>query len=176
MAQNVASSGVVVVGMDGSVHADAALRHALEEAGRRGAAVRAVIACRAPEMWAYAYDGTAPSPEKTREAACEAAQARIDAIRAEIGPTVAEVPVETVAVLGSPVAVLVDAAKDAELLVVGHRGRGAWRTAMLGSVGLGAVLHAPCPVTVVPAAHDGARPHLARVASVAMPLPVGPIA
>jgi nucleotide-binding universal stress UspA family protein len=42
-------------------------------------------------------------------------------------------------------------ARDADLLVVGHRGRGAVASALLGSVGLRCVLHSTCPVTVVPA-------------------------
>ena len=42
------------------------------------------------------------------------------------------------------------AADEADLLVVGHRGRGGLRSVALGSVGLGCVLHAPCPVLVVP--------------------------
>jgi nucleotide-binding universal stress UspA family protein len=37
-----------------------------------------------------------------------------------------------------------------ESAVVGHRGRGAVASAFLGSTSLGCVLHAPCPVTVVP--------------------------
>jgi nucleotide-binding universal stress UspA family protein len=58
-----------------------------------------------------------------------------------------EVAVETRTGTAGPV--LTDAAKDAELLVIGHRGRGAVASAVLGSVGLHCVLHATCPVTVV---------------------------
>ncbi|MCD2195263.1 universal stress protein [Actinomycetospora endophytica] len=150
------STGTVVVGVDGSPHADAALRYALEEAARRGASVRAVMACRPPEMWMYAYDlDTAPSPERTRAAARTALEQRIEAVRAAAGRDVVDVPVEPVVSLGSPVPVLVDAARDAELLVVGHRGRGPWRSGLLGSVGLGTLLHAPCTVTVVPSVRGG---------------------
>ena len=42
-----------------------------------------------------------------------------------------------------------DAADGAELLVIGHRGRGSVASVLLGSVGLYCVLHAQCPVTVV---------------------------
>ena len=38
---------------------------------------------------------------------------------------------------------------DVDLLVVGHRGRGGFRSALLGSVGLQCVVHAYVPVTVV---------------------------
>jgi nucleotide-binding universal stress UspA family protein len=43
----------------------------------------------------------------------------------------------------------VDAAEAAELLVIGHRGRGSVASVLLGSVGLYCVLNARCPVTVV---------------------------
>jgi nucleotide-binding universal stress UspA family protein len=43
----------------------------------------------------------------------------------------------------------VDQSRDADLLVVGHRGRGGFGSAVLGSVGLQCVLHATVPVTVV---------------------------
>lgn len=177
MTQDGTKAALVVVGVDGSAHADAALRHGMEEAARRGASVQAVIACRPPETWMYSYDlETPPSPEGTRAAARAAVQARIDAVRAEGGPAVADVPVEAVAIFGSPTPVLVDAARDAQLLVVGHRGCGTWRSALLGSVGLGAVLHAPCPVTVVQPAHDSVGAHVAPAGTASMPLPIGPIA
>ena len=44
---------------------------------------------------------------------------------------------------------LIDQSRDADLLVLGHRGRGGFKSAVLGSVGLHCVLHATCPVTIV---------------------------
>jgi len=51
---------------------------------------------------------------------------------------------------GHPATLLLDQAAQAELLVVGHRGLGAVASVCLGSVGLQCVLHAVCPVVVVP--------------------------
>ncbi len=163
---------VLVVGVDGSAGADAALRYTMEEAARRGAVVRAVMAVRPPELFAYeAY--VLPDPEAGRAAAAASIGRRIEELREQFGLT-AEAEAE--AITGSPVAVLVDAARDADLLVVGHRGRGAWGSALLGSVGLGAVLHAPCPVTVVPGPAPVREEPRAAVATPSVPLPVGPVA
>src|SRR6266545_4492637 len=52
-------------------------------------------------------------------------------------------------VRGSPAAVLLDRATDADLLVVGSRGRSGLRGVLLGSVGHQCIHHSPCPVTVV---------------------------
>ncbi|HEY2194209.1 MAG TPA: universal stress protein [Actinomycetospora sp.] len=176
MAQDV-RTGVVVVGVDGSADADAALRHGMAEAVRRGGRLRAVIACRPPEIALYAYDvSVAPTLGRTLAAARDAVAERVDAVRSGAGPELADVPVEPVAVLGSSVDVLVEAARHADLLVVGHRGRGSWRSAMFGSTGLGAVLNAPCPVTVVRVPRTPGRDHLAASGSAAAPLPIGPIA
>ena len=59
------------------------------------------------------------------------------------------VPITVDAGAGAPGRVLVEAADGADLLGRGHRGRGAVRSAQLGSVGLYCVLHPPCPVTLV---------------------------
>ena len=52
--------------------------------------------------------------------------------------------------------VLLAAAAGAQLLVVGNRGHGGFREALLGSVGQHCVQHAPCPVLVVRGSGRGA--------------------
>lgn len=58
-----------------------------------------------------------------------------------------------------PTAVLAEAGRDAALLVVGHRGRGTARSVLLGSTGIGCVLHSLCPVSVVPDPADRSARH-----------------
>src|SRR6201999_2670055 len=146
-----------VVGYDGSGHADEALRYALAEGARRGAPVQVVLVVEPPEAWAYTFYGVPPGPEARtlRENARASVERRVAEIRSGLDETLRAVPVEIDAVSGSPTVALAERARGAELLVVGHRGRGAVRSALLGSVGLSVVLHAPCPVTVVPT-HDDA--------------------
>lgn len=57
---------------------------------------------------------------------------------------------------GHPAAVLIDRAADAQLAVVGARGRGGFRGLLLGSTSQALVRHAPCPVAVVPDTSDSA--------------------
>ena len=55
----------------------------------------------------------------------------------------------------APVPTLIDLSKDAEMVVVGSRGMGAFRRGLLGSISTGLVHHAHCPVAVI---HDGPVP------------------
>lgn len=57
--------------------------------------------------------------------------------------------VQTEIAYGHPAQVLVDATRDADLLVVGHRGHGAFTGMLLGSVSMYCVTNAACPVVVV---------------------------
>ncbi|MEJ2866136.1 universal stress protein [Actinomycetospora sp. OC33-EN08] len=143
-------TGSVVVGVDGSPGARTALDRALREAARLSAPVVAVMAYDPPDLWAMEL-GALPLDvaEIAREVQKNTQQAVDEAVaRArEEGVTVGEVRV--VAAAGSAADVLCRVARDAELLVVGHRGRGAFASRLIGSVGLGVVVHATCPVLVV---------------------------
>ena len=148
---------LVVVGVDGSRDADAAVRHAVEEARRRGGRVLAIAACSVPVLGAIDVESLPVNPEEAREATERRAREQTDEVLSGIDEA-SEVPLEVRAELARPVPLLVEAARDAALLVVGHRGRGPIRTALLGSVGLGCVLHAPCAVTVVRATPAAGAP------------------
>ncbi len=61
-----------------------------------------------------------------------------------------DLEVETRMARGRPASVIVEVARQlpADLVVVGHRGAGAWGSMLLGSVSAEVVDHAPCPVLV----------------------------
>ncbi|WP_214367542.1 universal stress protein [Pseudonocardia sp. H11422] len=153
--------GTIVVGVDGSAESRAALAHALEDAGRRGARVRVVSVFQPPEYWAIAYGMAAPPSEEQVTADVETSVRELVGSVVTERPGVAEVPVEIRVVPGVPARVLIDESRDAAVLVLGHRGRGGFASALLGSVGMQCVLHAPCPVTIVrpvPASPTATRP------------------
>ena len=143
------TQGTIVVGVDGSDCSRAALEFALDEAVRWDAAVRVVLVMPDIDYWAVAYgvpvavlDDLSADLEKT-------GREMLDAVVRERGGAAADVPVDVQVVSGTPGHVLVERSRDADLLVVGHRGRGGFRSAVLGSVGLQCVLHAAVPVVVV---------------------------
>ena len=160
------SGGLIVVGVDGSKSAQAALEFALEEAARWSAHVRAVTAFHPPEYWPVVYGmaGGMVVPPTTAELADDAERTARQALVDATGATARTVPVDVRVVPGSAGQVLLDQAADADLLVVGHRGRGGIASACLGSVGLQCVLHAACPVVVVRCAQaSAARAEVAAV-------------
>jgi nucleotide-binding universal stress UspA family protein len=150
---------LVVVGLDDSPAGRAALRFALHDAVRRDARVDVVAAFRLPEYgWGLDPRVTGGAPDRTLDDIHDAVR---DRARRIVGETLAEIvaggtvpPVAVHAVGGSAGEALVHAARTADLLVVGSRGRGGLTSAVLGSVSLHCVLHAHCPVTVVHPAVD----------------------
>ncbi len=135
----------IVVGIDDSPHSRRALTRALEEARRRGGVVRAVHAWTPPAVMGPTYVGIMPTDQECREAAREVlADVLADRPR--------DVPIEQVVTQGPPAAALVAASDDADLLVVGSRGRGGFAGLLLGSTSNQVASHAHCPVMVVPPA------------------------
>lgn len=156
----------VVVGVDGSPAAQAALRWAVADARRRG--------CRGDVISAWHPDhgvmiGPVPAEifaEVTPQALQAAAQKVLDqAVQGFEGVEIRRTLVE-----GDPRDALVEASKDAELLVVGNRGHSAIVEAVLGSVSAYCVHHAACPVVVI-REQKAEREH----ALVAAPLTPGPL-
>lgn len=143
--------GGIVVGIDGSAGSLRALRWAVQEAQLRGLKVRAIMAWEQPvaygssTMWSLGVD---PSAESKEDLAL-AARIEVSRLEGESGP-VDDIAISYEALEGHPAEVLLLAAQDAELLVVGSRGHGGFVGALLGSVSQHVVQHARCPVTVIP--------------------------
>lgn len=151
----------VVVGVDGSAGARAALRFALEDAARRNVPVEAVIAYLPPEAW-MDFDATGGVHyDQAEAAAVERAEKLIAEVLGEVPEPHPEIHVT--AVLGSAADALIRESAGADLLVVGSRGHGGFSSMLLGSTSMQCALHAPCPVTVVhsPESHRE-RLHLRR--------------
>jgi nucleotide-binding universal stress UspA family protein len=145
----------IVVGTDGSAGARTALRFALRDADRRGAALEVVAAFDTAEtLTALCGASTAPIGAVTddiREAVLKETTRLVEDVCAEVTAELGHLPDVTVTVMaGSAAPVLLQASHGADLLVVGSRGRGGFASMVLGSVGLQCVLHATCPVIVVP--------------------------
>src|SRR5687768_4806272 len=150
----------VVVGADGTLPSLRALVFALAEARLRGGVVVAVIA------WHEPYAGQTLGPgvvdqSLLADGAAETLERSLDEVRADDWG----VEVERGVRRGRPGDVLVRAADNAALIVVGSRGRGGLTGALLGSVAQQLVRDAACPVVVVPNA-SGPRDRRARRATV----------
>lgn len=152
-------NGRVVVGVDGSQGSESALRWAMAYAQQAGAAVEAVSAWQYPDMYGYSYGYLPSMPDGGNFSA--AAQKALDEAVAQVRDHLAHpAAVATRVSEGHPAHVLVEAARDARLLVVGSRGHGTFVGALLGSVSQHCVQHAPCPVVVVPRPRPAADSHL----------------
>ena len=115
-----ATAGRIVVGVDSSQESSAALQWALEQARRTGAVLHAVTAWELPT----AFGAPVPLPADFAPAALAHAAAEQE-VRAALADA-SDVTVEITVLEGHPRTVLLEAAKHAQLLVVGRRGRSSW--------------------------------------------------
>jgi nucleotide-binding universal stress UspA family protein len=137
----------IVVGVDGSSSAEEATRWAAGEARRR----RVPLSLLHAYPWAERIRRTGrPEPEARGEELFRR-QARECLERAEVlaRETAPDVEITTEMVDGRPIELLTARAPEAEMIVLGSRGLGGVSGLLLGSVAVGLVSHAPCPVVII---------------------------
>jgi nucleotide-binding universal stress UspA family protein len=138
--------GVIVVGVDGSEGAAIALDFAIEEAALRDSKLRIVSAWEIPASVLASVVAGKEFYEEFRETAIRVA-AEAAALVEEREPDVEH---EEIVVEGQAAKALLDNATDAELMVVGRRGHGSFTEMLLGSISRQVVVHAKCPLVIVP--------------------------
>lgn len=145
----------IVVGVDGSEHADRALDAAARLSASTGAELTVVSVSRLPQVLDDEIDAYVKAEHATKQ---ELRDILVDPRppflhRARERATAAGAKgVETVARIGDPAEEIVEAAnqRHASLIIVGKRGRGRIAGLLCGSVSQKAVQIAACPVMVIP--------------------------
>jgi nucleotide-binding universal stress UspA family protein len=137
----------VVVGVDGSAPALAAVRWAAVEAERRGAPLRLVGVV---EWSAYRPPVAAGVlNEREKEVLVEHIRTELTGAATQAHVLAPELTVSHSVVVGSPKRALHTEATNAQLLVLGSRGRGGFAGLLLGSVSMALSATCPCPLVVV---------------------------
>jgi nucleotide-binding universal stress UspA family protein len=140
----------ILVGVDGSPHAERALEWAAKEAVLRHVPLTVLAVHTVAAGWAghgVAYPEDNELVRKTKAAAQELTDKVLTALD---GARPEAVTVE--AVNGIPAEVLIRASADADLLVLGARGTGGFARLLVGSVSTQVAHHTHCPVVIVPQA------------------------
>jgi nucleotide-binding universal stress UspA family protein len=142
---------LVVVGVDGSAGSVAALDWVRHYAAATGARVQAILA------WHYPGAVGGPpmevAPDSVHHQTEEQERQTLNEAVTKVYGGPAPAGVEATLGYGHPAEVLIEASKEADLLVVGRRGHRAFAGMLLGSVSLHCVVSAACPVVVVRSAH-----------------------
>ncbi|MBO0815034.1 MAG: universal stress protein [Actinobacteria bacterium] len=139
----------ITVGIDGSSHSARALEWALKEAAIKHTRLTVLTVHSVPMSGWTGHPIVLPVDTDDQEAARQAAEEMTVKAIAQLGE--AQPPSVTVrAVTGYPAEELINASKDADVLVVGSRGAGGFARLIMGSVSSQVVHHAHCPVVVIP--------------------------
>lgn len=134
----------IVVGADGSPASEVAMDWADEESQLWGAELTVAHACYYPYHAGHVTTGGAAAlMEVDAMMLLSKAAHRLDARRGGGNE------VRTLLLPGAPATALVEAAADSDLLVVGARGLGALKAAILGSTSNQAIHHARCPIAII---------------------------
>lgn len=138
------SNAAIIVGVDGSPSSDAAAGWAAQESAMYRVPVHLVSAFDIERTHVHEQqrrERIYQSRERQAQLALERAQRIVYAVSSNA--------VHCRVAFGHPVQVLLEAARDARILVVGCRGLRPMDRLLLGSVSTAVLHHAPCPVAVV---------------------------
>ncbi len=135
--------GHIAAGVDGSEHSLVALGFAFEQATLRRVPLHVVRA------WQPRREHWHLTGEQARDAAIADQRAELDESLRRWQTTFPDVEVTVETAAAAPAGLLIDASRNAQLIVVGTRGHGGLRGMLLGSVSQQLIQHAHCPVAVV---------------------------
>jgi len=138
----------ILVGIDGSGHSQRALEWAMKEASLRNVPVT-VLAVHQAVRGFFSETTNFPGDAELTEQVRAAAQAETDKVLSKLG-NARPASVTVTAVNGLPVEEIVNASKNADIVVVGSRGAGGFSRLLLGSTSAQVAEHAHCPVLIVP--------------------------
>jgi nucleotide-binding universal stress UspA family protein len=138
----------IITGIDGSSHSHVALEWAVQEAAARHVPLTVLAV---EQVAASGWHGLMVFPADERFLA-EARKAAEELVNQVLQQRAAadRPPVTVQAVFGLPAERLIEASRNADLIVVGSRGTGGFARLMMGSVSAQVAHHAHCPVVIVP--------------------------
>ncbi len=132
----------VIVGVDGSPSSNAALEWAAQEAEIRGATLELIHAWNYPNLGYGGYVAVLEDFEKD-------ASSLLDEVVASVKKGHPNLKLVSSLLQGPTAQTIMDRAKEADMVVVGSRGRGGFSGLLLGSVGQQLVHHCPAPVVII---------------------------
>ncbi len=138
----------ITVGIDGSDHSVRALEWAVSEAAVRDAALTVLTVHLVPQSGWTGNPIILPQDSEDLEKERQAAEEMTLKVTSQLGGA-RPASVTVRAVNGFPAQELIEASREADLLIVGSRGAGGFAKLMAGSVSSQVVHHAHCPVVVV---------------------------
>ena len=141
----------ILVGVDGSDQSHRALDWALHEAAFHQVPLTVMaVQPRSVRPATHVYWNIPELPDNSFDPERARTELRnfVDKLATDSGDTPPEITVTVTR--GNPAEELINASRDADLLVVGSRGSGAFAKLLIGSVSSKVTHHAACPVVVVP--------------------------
>lgn len=138
-----AAIGRIAVGVDGSSGSDVALEWAIDEAMRCDAELILV------HGWTYPYQGPRTGVTEPRDDMRLDAMRTLEACAIRVREMAPALRCHSIISEQSPAKAVIDAGKDADMVVIGSRGHGGFAALLLGSVSRTVLQHSLVPVVVV---------------------------